>query len=81
MMTEADLKRVDTRIKAKEFFTIELDHANNTLTFIVNGEARNVVKTFKAESLFDRMLKIAKFKFLKMRDAKRREYIENKEVN
>ncbi len=27
MMTENDLKRVDTRIKAKELFTIELDHA------------------------------------------------------
>ena len=50
MMTENDLKRVDTRIKAKELFTIELDHANNTLTFIVNGKIMNVVKTFKAES-------------------------------
>ena len=77
MMTEVDLKRVDTRVKAKEFFTIELDHANNTLTFIVNGEVRNIVKTFKAESLFERMLKIAKFKFLKMRDATKKEYIEN----
>jgi hypothetical protein len=77
MMTEVDLKRVNTRIKAKELFTIELDHANNTLTFIVNGEVRNIVKTFKAESLFERMLKIAKFKFLKMRDATRKEYIEN----
>ena len=66
MMTENDLKRVDTRIKAKELFTIELDHADNTLTFIVNGKIMNVVKTFKAESLFDRMLKIAKFKFLKI---------------
>ena len=25
-MTESDLKRVDTRVKAKELFTIELDH-------------------------------------------------------
>ena len=76
MMTENDLKRVDTRIKAKELFTIELDHANNTLTFTVNGKIMNVVKTFKAESLFDRMLNIAKFKFLKMRDASRKEYVE-----
>ena len=75
MMTEKDLRRVDTRIKAKELITIELDHADNTLTFIVNGKIMNVVKTFKAESLFDRMLKIAKFKFLKMRDASRKEYI------
>jgi len=37
----------------------------------------NIVKTFRAESLFERMLKIAKFKFLKMRDEKRKEYIEN----
>lgn len=73
MMTEADLKRV----RAKEFFTIELDHANNTLTFIVNGEARNIAKTNKAEPLFEKMLKLAKFKFLKMRDEKRKEYIEN----
>lgn len=77
MMTEVDLKRVDTRIKAKEFFTIELDHETNTLTFTVNGEVRNIVKTFKAESLFERMLKIAKFKFLKMRDSTKKEYIEN----
>jgi hypothetical protein len=77
MMTEVDLKRVNTRIKAKELFTIELDHQTNTLTFTVNGEVRNIVKTFKAESLFERMLKIAKFKFLKMRDATRKEYIEN----
>jgi len=77
MMNENDLKRVDTRIKAKELFTIELDHANNTLTLIVNGKVMNVAKTFKAEALFERMLKIAKFKFLKMRDEKRKEYIEN----
>jgi hypothetical protein len=77
MMTKEDLKRINTRIKAKEFFTIELDHQTNTLTFTVNGEVRNIVKTFKAESLFERMLKIAKFKFLKMRDATRKEYIEN----
>jgi len=77
MMTENDLKRVDTRIKAKELFTIELDHSNNTLTFIVNGKVMNIVKTFKAEALFERMLKIAKFKFLKMSDEKRKEYIEN----
>jgi len=76
-MNENDLKRVDTRIKAKELFTIELDHANNTLTLIVNGKVMNVAKTFKAEALFERMLKIAKFKFLKMRDEKRKEYIEN----
>ena len=76
MMTENDLKRVDTRIKAKELFTIELDHANNTLTFIVNGKVMNVVKTLESESLFEKMLRIAKFKFLKMRDSTRREYIE-----
>ena len=75
MMTEKDLRRVDTRIKAKELITIELDHVNNTLTLIVNGKIMNVVKTFKAESLSERMLKIAKFKFLKMRDASRKEYI------
>ncbi len=77
MMMENDLKKVNTKIKAKELFTIELDHANNTLTFVVNGKVMNIVKTFRAESLFERMLKIAKFKFLKMRDEKRKEYIEN----
>tara|TARA_R100001510_G_C7512900_1_gene111740 strand:+ start:219 stop:446 length:228 start_codon:yes stop_codon:yes gene_type:complete len=74
---ENDLKKVNTKIKAKELFTIELDHANNTLTFVVNGKVMNIVKTFRAEFLFERMLKIAKFKFLKMRDEKRKEYIEN----
>ena len=77
MMTENDLKRVDSRVKAKELFTIELDHATNTLTLTVNGKVMNIAKTYKAESLFERMLKIAKFKFLKMRDEKRREFIEN----
>jgi len=67
MMTEKDLKRVDTRIKGKELFTIELDHAHNTLTLTVNGQMRNTIKTFKAEPMFDRMLKIAKSKFLAMR--------------
>ena len=63
MMTESDLKRVDTRVKAKELFTIELDHATNTLTFVVNGKVMNVVKTFKAESLFERIV-ILSTKFL-----------------
>lgn len=67
MMTENDLKRIDTRVKGKELFTIELDHSNNTLTLMVNGEMRNTIKTFKAEPLFDRMLRIAKTKFLAMR--------------
>ena len=73
MITENDLKRV----KAKELFTIELDHVTDTLTLTVNGKVMNIAKTYKAESLFERMLKIAKFKFLKMRDEKRKEFIEN----
>ena len=77
MMTEKDLRRVDTRIKAKELFTIELDHVNNTLTFVVNGKVMNVIKTPEAEPLFERMLKIAKFKFLKMRDASREAFTKN----
>ena len=56
------------KIKAKEFFTIELDHQTNNLTLYVNGEIRNKMHTVKAEPLFDRMLKIAKQKFLKMRE-------------
>jgi|TARA_E500000318_G_C3535130_1_gene202232 hypothetical protein len=56
------------KIKAKEFFTIEIDHQTNNLTLYVNGEIRNKMHTVKAEPLFDRMLKIAKLKFLKMRE-------------
>lgn len=56
------------KIKGKEFFTIELDLENNNVTLYVNGEIRNKIHTVKAESLFDRMLKIAKLKFLKMRN-------------
>ena len=56
------------KIKAKEFFTIELDHQTNNITLYVNGEIRNKIHAMKAESLFDRMLKIAKQKFLKMRE-------------
>jgi hypothetical protein len=56
------------KIKAKEFFTIELDLESNNVALYVNGQLRNKIHTVKAESLFDRMLKIAKLKFLKMRD-------------
>jgi|TARA_R100001440_G_scaffold39839_1_gene59390 hypothetical protein len=56
------------KIKAKEFFTIEIDHQSNNLTLYVNGEIRNKMHTLKAELLFDKMLKIAKQKFLKMRE-------------
>ena len=56
------------KIKAKEFFTIELDLIASTVTLYVNGELRNKIHTVKAEPLFDRMLKIAKFRFLKMRE-------------
>ena len=59
-----DLKK----IKGKEFFTIELDLENNNVTLYVNGELRNKIHTVQSETLFDRMLKIAKLKFLKMRD-------------
>ena len=56
------------KIKGKEFFTIELDLETNNVTLYVNGEIRNKIHTVKAEPLFDRMLKIAKLKFVKMRD-------------
>ena len=56
------------KIKGKEFFTIELDLAKNNVTLYVNGELRNKIHTVRAEYLFDRMLKIAKQKFLKMRE-------------
>ena len=56
------------KIKGKEIFTIELDLEKNNVTLYVNGELRNKIHTVKSEPLFDRMLKIAKLKFLKMRD-------------
>tara|TARA_Y100000114_G_scaffold117942_1_gene112393 strand:- start:401 stop:595 length:195 start_codon:yes stop_codon:yes gene_type:complete len=56
------------KIKGKEFFTIELDLDSNNITLYLNGELRNKIHTVKAEPLFDRMLKIAKQKFLKMRE-------------
>ena len=59
-----DLKK----IKGKEFFTIELDLEHNNVTLYVNGEIRNKIHSIKAEPLFDRMLKIAKQKVLKMRE-------------
>ena len=59
-----DLKK----IRGKEFFTIEVDLNNNNITLYLNGELRNKIHTVRAEYLFDRMLKIAKQKFLKMRE-------------
>ncbi len=35
----------------KELFTIELDHATNTLTLTVNGKVMNIAKTYKDEPL------------------------------
>jgi mevalonate pyrophosphate decarboxylase len=56
------------KIKGKEFFTIEVDLNKNNITLYLNGELRNKIHTVRAEYLFDRMLKIAKQKFLKMRE-------------
>ena len=47
---------------------IRVNLDKNNITLYLNGELRNKIHTVKAESLFDRMLKIAKLKFLKMRD-------------
>ena len=58
----------EKKIQGNEFFTIQLDLDKNNITLYLNGELRNKIHTVKAESLFDRMLKIAKLKFLKMRD-------------
>tara|TARA_R100001244_G_C5083340_1_gene114500 strand:- start:133 stop:348 length:216 start_codon:yes stop_codon:yes gene_type:complete len=67
-MTPEDLKRVDTRVKAIEFFTIELDHATNNISLSVNGQLRNKIHTLEAESLFEKILKIIKLKFIKIRN-------------
>ena len=56
------------KIKAKEFFTIELDHQSKNITFYVNGVLRNKIHTLRAESLFDRMVVLAKKHFLRIRD-------------
>ena len=36
------------KIKAKEFFTIELDHEKNNVSLYVNGEMRNKIHSMKA---------------------------------
>ena len=61
-------KIVDFSIYFSSFKVLELDHEKNNVSLYVNGEMRNKIHSMKAESLFDRMLKIAKLKFLKMRD-------------
>jgi len=60
--------KVDFKNKGKEEFTIELDIVTNELTLTVNGIIRNKIKIDDAESQFDRMLKIAKKKFLMIRE-------------
>jgi hypothetical protein len=67
-MTPEDLKRVDTRVKAIEFFTVELDQATNNISLSVNGQLRNKIHTLEAESLFEKILKIIKLKFIKIRN-------------
>ena len=67
-MTPEDLKRVDTRVKAIEFFTVELDKATNNISLSVNGQLRNKIHTLEAESLFEKILKIIKLKFIKIRN-------------
>tara|TARA_R100001086_G_scaffold12559_4_gene6529 strand:+ start:5820 stop:6044 length:225 start_codon:yes stop_codon:yes gene_type:complete len=64
----AEYLKVDFRNKGKEEFTIEYNQITNELTLLVNGIVRNKIKLKDAEHQFERMLKIAKLKFLKMRD-------------
>lgn len=59
---------VDFKNKSKEEFTIELNTVTNELTLTVNGIVRNKIKLDDAEHQFDRMLKIAKKKFLMIRE-------------
>ena len=52
----------------KEEFTIELNQVTNEISFYVNGVLRNKIKLMNgAEEEFDRMLQIAKARFLQLR--------------
>lgn len=66
--TVDEFVKVDFKDNGKEDFTIELNKVTNELTLTVNGVVRNKIKLDKAEHQFDRMLKIAKKKFLMIRD-------------
>tara|TARA_R100001591_G_scaffold66508_1_gene75852 strand:+ start:281 stop:505 length:225 start_codon:yes stop_codon:yes gene_type:complete len=64
----AEITKLDFRSKGKEEFTIELDKDKNTLTLYVNQEKRNIFTTDQAEEMFEKFLKLAKLKFIKMRE-------------
>ena len=62
----AEYLKVDFRNKGKEEFTIEFNQITNELTLSGKfGIVRNKIKLKDAEHQFERMLKIAKLKFLK----------------
>ena len=63
----SDLRRIDPRRDNKESFTIEIDHSTHTITLTMNGHVMNKIQTNLADSLYDRMLKFAKLKFLRLR--------------
>jgi hypothetical protein len=63
----SDLRRIDPRKDNKESFTIEIDHSTQTITLTMNGHVMNKIQTNLADSLYDRMLKFAKLKFLRLR--------------
>ena len=64
----SEITKVDFKNKGKEDFTVEYDAVTSTLTLKENGFIRNKIKIKNAESVFDRMLKLCKKYFLKLRE-------------
>jgi len=70
-MTPEDLSRVHKKVNpnpVQEEFSVSFDSHKNEVTLRVNGIVRTYIKSKFAEKIFDKMLKIAKYKFIKLRE-------------
>ena len=52
----------------EEEFSVVFNSKENKVTLKVNGVTRTYIKSKDAENIFEKLLKIAKYKFIKMRE-------------
>ena len=70
-MTNEELARISEKGKTGpvlEEFSVTFDSVNHKVTLRVNGVERTFIKSKFAETIFEKMLKIAKYKFIKLRE-------------
>ena len=67
-LTPEDIKRISALKKfSKEYFKVEFDADQKTLTLIVNDTMRNRIDLDDGEQSFDEVLEVVKQFFIKLR--------------